>query len=549
MSYESIPTNQIKETLRKHVHPINGRPTNGTVKKLMYEISTALGTIENPHCENDGYKGYILTAEARGLICDDAFKVPDNIKDEFQGTNNGKLHNHRVKLARSKTFKNIKKGIKEVMEEMIEPTYHFGGKTEDDGFGNQEPHDIMQQLLRIYKQPDRDETRQYQLMIEGDMQPGEQIEPMLRAMTKANMFLQQAQGSGTGNPALEEDALIDRAMGKIHRAGRFTKLIEEINKTAADKKDTWQKFKKVCNEWVQKQIENGVVSETPATMGYTQTERQGIQGGTAYAGIQDDDESSMHSLVENDIANRMARMTISQQENQQPPQNVYQDQYQAPPPTDAVDLALSANKKRKETHDNNYPAYVQPAGYAPLRPSHNAPFSNTSKRFNNLFCCDTCGVDVDHDGPNCTVAKPGHRWNLSGAHRNIWHTIPGASQKGGHKALPDGTGQLEGFIQAVASDGGQHIREMQRNFHANGGRGTQRANYNRGYNNNGYGGSNQGYNQYRGNGNRGGYQQPQGGRANHYGGNQGYTRNYNNGGRNYQNNRGYGNNNGYNGGY
>ena len=109
MTYESIPTNEIKETLREHVHPINGRPTNGTVKKLMYEIATALGTIENPHCKNNGYKGYILTAEARGLICDDAFKVPDDVKDEFQGTNNGELHNHRVKLARSKTFKNIKK--------------------------------------------------------------------------------------------------------------------------------------------------------------------------------------------------------------------------------------------------------------------------------------------------------------------------------------------------------------------------------------------------------------------------------------------------------
>ena len=82
----------------------------------MYEIATALGTIENPHCEIYGYKGYIITVEARGLSCDDAFKVPDDTDKIFHGTNNRQLHNHQVALARSKTFKNIKKATREVME-------------------------------------------------------------------------------------------------------------------------------------------------------------------------------------------------------------------------------------------------------------------------------------------------------------------------------------------------------------------------------------------------------------------------------------------------
>ena len=160
-----------------------------------------------------------------------------------------------------------------------------------------------------------------------------------------------------------------------------------------------------------------------------------------------------------------------------------------------------------------------PAGPTTTTPPTGAPYSNTQKFFNNLFYCYTCGYDVDHQSINCPNKKLGHR---DDATRDNAHLIMGASMKGQHKTLPDGTGAGQGWILEQQLGKGRWLLEQQKwNASKQGGRGGGRGRgrgrggrggYGRGWNNYNYGGRGGGY------GGRGGGYGNYGGRGGGYGG-------------------------------
>ena len=71
------------------------------------------------------------------------------------------------------------------------------------------------------------------------------------------------------------------------------------------------------------------------------------------------------------------------------------------------------------------------------------PYSNTTKVFDNILYCFSCGYDVDHAGCAC----PNPRWNhIPNIPRNKAHEVQGACMKAQHKTLQDGTGAGIGWI-------------------------------------------------------------------------------------------------------
>ena len=74
-------------------------------------------------------------------------------------------------------------------------------------------------------------------------------------------------------------------------------------------------------------------------------------------------------------------------------------------------------------------------------PTTKPAYSNTTKRFLNLWYCFSCGCDVDHDGFHCPAKKPNHIENVQ---RDDAHKVMGACMKAAHKTLPDGTGAQQG---------------------------------------------------------------------------------------------------------
>ena len=149
--------------------------------------------------------------------------------------------------------------------------------------------------------------------------------------------------------------------------------------------------------------------------------------------------------------------------------NVAQAWTQAAPP----------NKKRKNPRDGAMVDWTMASGQpaappqfgrspnVPFNPTsqhtyHQAPqaprfdqapgaYSNTKKRWNNLYYCASCGYDVDHEGARCPNPKQGHNPHIK---RDKAHLHPGASMIAQHKMLPDGSGQGKGWLMAQATSKG-----------------------------------------------------------------------------------------------
>ena len=108
-------------------------------------------------------------------------------------------------------------------------------------------------------------------------------------------------------------------------------------------------------------------------------------------------------------------------------------------------------------------------------------YTNTLKTFDNLKYCPNkgCGYDVDHMGYECPYYAP---WNVE---RDHGHLVPGASTKGQHKTLADGTGAGLGWLMAQSITSAQWVMEQRREYGRNqqgrgggrgGGRGAGRGN-------------------------------------------------------------------------
>ena len=78
-------------------------------------------------------------------------------------------------------------------------------------------------------------------------------------------------------------------------------------------------------------------------------------------------------------------------------------------------------------------------------PTTKPAYSNTTKRFLNLWYFFSCGCDVDHDGFHSPARKPNHIKNVC---REDAHKVMGACMKAAHKTMPDRTGAQPGWILA-----------------------------------------------------------------------------------------------------
>ena len=91
----------------------------------------------------------------------------------------------------------------------------------------------------------------------------------------------------------------------------------------------------------------------------------------------------------------------------------------------------------------------------------NTPFSNTTKVHQNLKYCFSCGYDMDHDGTQCPVAHLNPRGHIPRVHHKDAHLCPGASMRGQHKTLPDGTGAGQGWLITQSTHKGLYTMAQQ----------------------------------------------------------------------------------------
>ena len=91
----------------------------------------------------------------------------------------------------------------------------------------------------------------------------------------------------------------------------------------------------------------------------------------------------------------------------------------------------------------------------------NAPYSNTQKRYLNLFYCFTCGYDVDHEGHQCPYGIQGHHMPQVKRHNAHLFADRGACMRGQHKTLPDGSGAGQGWVLAQSVTKAQWTMQQQ----------------------------------------------------------------------------------------
>ena len=382
--------------------------------------------------------------------------------------------------------------------------------------------------------------------VDEPMDPNSSVENSFYVMELYNSMLRSCKNAN------DEAAMITKHQIKLKNTNAYSKLLLHLEETDKDI-STWASYKEVCIKWYDKHLKIGNIGLSTKQAGYTTAPAYNAQEEAAKEQamvdlVQELQQLRMEvrDLKETTKSDETAAQTdfIQQALAQQAEQKSAQEEYWA--------YVLQEAKKRKFEYPphNQYPPQQTTSQLFPSQlpgtqylnnhqrtmpaPATNvcptvptattttelppgAPFGNTVKKFLNLDYCWSHGYDVDHPGHLCPAKKFGHRDDVT---RDNAHEYMGASMKGQHKTLPDGTGAGKGWILEQNLGKARWVNDQQQQWLANqqGGRGRGRGGYGRGYG--------RGRGRGRGGYGRGGYNYGGrgGGYNNYYGGRGGYGR-------------------------
>jgi hypothetical protein len=488
---------------------IPGRPTFGSLWKLAQTIFEALQKLDNKEYPDTGYAGYMMPPQYFRLFSAKVWTSPTDVGESFvldrtlitETDQKTAMNKWKADAARYETFRAVRGALKNLFERVIDEAFHASATATNmglRGFGNDEPPDILARLQRLYGKPSLHEVDENYKKLHDQMDRSLPPEVMLRGMEEIQLFLAQ---DPEGNKELSDVTLIQFALIKMSKTGLYAKAIERWNVKDPPDRSTWQEFKShVVAEYERMLREGG--GPTFGQEGY----------GMANNAMDGDDTSSLAesivqyaeraTLAEAKVDALEDRLRTLEQHTTQPQMAMYapatfpgEYAYFAPqPPTfnppPAVNIQQAAQpqqwqpqqgfqprKRNKRDYTGNQMQFggspnvhIPPTNqFAPQqqqmgqgsrggggrgyggrrnRNNQNAPYSNTQKRHLNLYYCFTCGYDVDHEGHQCPFGIQGQ--HMPNVKRNEAHLYAnqGASMKGQHKTLPDGTGAGQGWILA-----------------------------------------------------------------------------------------------------
>ena len=462
---------------------ITGRPTQKTLWGLKLHLINGLRKISHPVHKHEGYAPYIRTPDEQALVQNDPWTVPRDPGSHFIPSNQA-LSAARVEAEKSTfdfakqvadTFDAVKFVLVQIFEDAIDDTYHAGATGMGQrGFGHLKPDEILAKLLELYGHPTLEELDAALLRLHDPMDRTEPVEVMLRTIEEVQMFLLADRAEDRG---LKQAQLISYALIKLSKTGLYGKAIEKWNARQLKDRKLWADFRAFMIEQYERMLREAGGS-TMAQDGFT----------SAFHAQEEDEESMKTAAEYHELNSTMERNKAAQQgeidelraalaavmmsgppnPGIQPPSLVYAPP-QAPPQAAYFGQAQQMpyqqqTKKRKTPRDSPGQVNWGQNGVSPnmappqqqqqqFQAQQQQPRGalNPRKRWNNLYYCYTCGYDVDHPGSRCPNPKYGHQPHAS---RKTAHTIPGACMKAQHKALPDGTGQGEGWLMAQATNKG-----------------------------------------------------------------------------------------------
>lgn len=434
-----------------------------------------------------------------------------------------------ARAGKYETFRMVRSALKDLFERVIDEAFHSSATATNmglRGFGNDEPPNILSRLQRLYGQPSLQEVEQNLLRLNEPMDRTLPPELMIRGMEEVQLFLAQ---DPAGDKELSEATLIQYALIKLNKTGLYAKAIERWNAMDPVDRTTWTDFKSHLIREYERMLREGSGS-TFRQEGYgaAYNAMDGDENSSlAESIVQYAERATMAESKVSALEERLATLEIQQGMAQQqvayfapgmageyayftpqpatfvPPPAVQYPASQQPPPVQQnqhnyqTQFTQRPPKKNKRDYNGNTMpnmafggspnVYHQQQQYyggsgrgTPGRGgggrrnqnNNNAPFSNTQKKFLNLFYCFTCGYDVDHEGNQCPYGVQGHHMPYVKRNEAHMYADRGASMRGQHKTLPDGTGAGQGWILAQSVTKAQWTMNQQNPQQGRGGRGN-----------------------------------------------------------------------------
>jgi len=498
------------QALLAPIPAIQGRPTFGSLWRLAQSIFETLQKLDNKDYPDTGYAGYMMPPQYFRLFSPVVWTDPPDVGESFvlprtlvTETDQKTAYNKwTADSTKYETFRAVRGALKDLFERVIDEAFHSSATATSmglRGFGNDEPPDILLRLQRLYGQPSLQESEQNYMKLYAPMDRTLPPEMMIRGMEEIQLFLAQ---DPEGNKELSDATLVQFALIKLGKTGLYAKAIERWNAKDPADRATWTDFKQHLIIEYERMLREGGGS-TFGQEGY---------GAAYHTMEADDTDSLTESIVQYAERATMAESKVSALEERlsalesgatQPPQMAFyapsypqypheyahfapqQATFQPPPsvqvPPQQQMPTFQPNKRNKRDYQgNSMPGpqfggspnvHIPPQQWnAPQQwqggggrggggrgrggrgnrnaNNQNAPYSNTQKRFLNLFYCFTCGYDVDHEGHQCPYGIQGHHMPQVKRGEAHLYANQGASMKAQHKTLPDGTGAGQGWILA-----------------------------------------------------------------------------------------------------
>ena len=489
------------------LQPIAGRPTFGGLWNFNRNLAECLQQLTHPEHITYGWAGYIMKEQAYALLSTLPWTDPKDVGKFFAVPTDAITDTDQKSREREWTYEkemrdtllNIETCLRTLFERCFDKAYHSGtsGGLGHRGFGNANPRDILTRLMVLYGKPTDQEMEKAFTRLLEPMDRNAPIEVMLRDIEDVQMFLL---AHPEGEKEMSETQLIDYAMIKLSKTGgMYAKGMARWRKRDTTEKKKWMdyvKFMVAEYERLQHEMGGTTLGQEGYRGAYMETEEQDDDGSSLAASVVEYAEKASRTDTRvSDLEARLAAFEMSTHGQQQPPpmygpmppQSMYytpEVNYMAPQqpmggPPGAINFnGAGFGKKQKRSHDggqggNYVPQQQTMAANPPQQGNTQFPqqqggwnntgrpqgrgggrgggtagrnaYSNTTKRFLNLWYCFSCGCDVDHDGFNCPAKKPNH---IDNVRRDDAHKVMGACMKAAHKTMPDGTGAQPGWILA-----------------------------------------------------------------------------------------------------
>ena len=234
--------------------PIQGAPTNKTLKRLKQELRANASSVESDLGGGDhGYLGLVLTDAEYETISNTPFTAPNypNALTIPTGTDQVEALNLREKYKEERrTYlecKNVEKALQRHIQDAIEDKYLESLVDEDTQLIQDDIPDVLQYLFETYGKIPSEEVKQREMEIRSmTFNPADPMILLFNPLEKLKKMAEAAQIAYT------EEQILDMGLTVVRNTRDFEKALGDWESLAAAHK-TWTRFKQHFKD-AQKQL-------------------------------------------------------------------------------------------------------------------------------------------------------------------------------------------------------------------------------------------------------------------------------------------------------